>query len=570
MRKNVLLVLSMIFVLHGILQSADKLPGLLRARGEALVADAKQHSTTAPAAYLRFADLVATELAKAGERATAARITNVLIDTYNVDMPQSEMAWITHTFAREYYREDIIRETSELIRFRTFATDVPNRLNPEFIRQKEYVRELAEKLGLNFRDVGGFVQEVWIGDARESFGLMSHSDVQPVDPSEWSRDPWSGEIVDGKIWGRGSVDDKGPIVAIMYGMRAMLDSGLPLKRKVILLIGTDEESANQDVATYLEKNPAPDQTIVVDSNYPVVCAEKGWCGFWLHVPRGSGNPGATGFLVTGLQAGFSPSIVPEKASARLVTMGMDPVSSRDLVEKKIVEFTKRRKNARLQVGLAGDTLYLNASGKSVHASLPDRGHNALMDLLVFLTKDLDVLPNEYGLMARFAATYIGFELNGKSLGIAHKDPFMGEVTVAANMFTATDSSVMFMFNYRIPKGIAKEKTVNAIESRMREFSKTHGFRFSDTRYISDPHYVDPNSEFVQRLLQIYNTVTAEKRQPEAIGGGTYARRLPNAVVFGPALPDEDYLGHQPDEHFLISTLLKNVEILTHAMVKFGM
>jgi len=91
-----------------------------------------------------------------------------------------------------------------------------------------------------------------------------------------------------------------------------------------------------------------------------------------------------------------------------------------------------------------------------------------------------------------------------------------------------------------------------------------------THYISAPLYNDPGSPFVQRLLAIYNAVTGEKRMPQSIGGGTYAHRIPNAVVFGPALPDEEYLGHQPNELLKVSTLIRNIEILTHTMFDFGL
>ena len=570
MNRVVIIGLVVVFLATEITHASDKLSTLLESRGAALMKEAGSAGKDGKTVYFRFVDLVAAELAKAGDKATATRLTNAITDPPGSNFPRTEFAWITHTFAREFYRDDIIRETAGLIKFKTFTTDVPNRQNPEFIRQKEYLRSLAEKLGLSFNDVGGYVQEIWIGEGKESFGIMSHSDVQPVAPEEWSHDPWSGDIVDGKIWGRGSVDDKGPIVAVMYGMRALLDSELPLRKKIILLVGTDEESANEDVATYLKTNKAPDQTIVVDSNYPVICAEKGWCGIWLHIPRGAGMPTGNGLLVTSLQSGFSPSIVPERAMAKLVLLGGSAADAKKDIEEKSGAFKKGRTGTRIDVGLAGDTLFLTAWGKSVHAAVPEQGHNALMDLLVFLDRDLKVLPNDYGLMAKFAAKYIGFELKGKSLGIEHKDHFMGVVTVAANMFQETDTTLMFMFNFRLPRGIERAKIEQALDSRFEEFGKEHGFTFSDTRYLSDAHYFDPESPLVQRLLGIYNSITKENRKPQSIGGGTYARRLPNAVVFGPALPDEEYLGHQPNEYFLISTLVKNIEILTHTMVEFGM
>jgi predicted dipeptidase len=564
------LAFVIIFSLAEVAFSRGQLPALLESRGAALLKEAQSAGTDGRTVYSRFVELISAELTKSGDKSTADRLAVAMADRSRSDYPRTDFAWITHTFAREYYREDIIRETAGLIKFKTFATNVPNRENPEFIRQKEYLHSLAEKLGLAFRDVEGYIQEIWIGDGPESFGIMSHSDVQPVAPEEWSHDPWSGEIIDGKIWGRGSVDDKAAIVAVMYGMRSILDSGFPLRRKIILLVGTDEESANEDVAMYLKTNKAPDQTIVVDSNYPVICAEKGWCGIWLHISKGAGKSKGRGLLVISLESGFSPSIVPERATAKLTSTAARAPQARKEIDAKVKMFQKRRKGARIDVGTVGDTLVLTAWGKTVHSAVPEQGHNALMDLLVFLDKDLKVLPNARGLMAKFASQYIGFELNGRSLGIAYKDGFMGEVSVAGNMFHETDTTVMFMFNFRIPRGIELSKIEYALNSRFEKFGKEHGFTFSDTRYVSEAHYLDPKNPFVQRLLGIYNSVTKENRVAQSIGGGTYAHRLPNAVVFGPALPEEEYRGHQPNEYLLISTLVRNIEILTNTMMEFGM
>ncbi|MDH4070111.1 MAG: M20/M25/M40 family metallo-hydrolase, partial [Ignavibacteria bacterium] len=158
---------------------------------------------------------------------------------------------------------------------------------------------------------------------------------------------------------------------------------------------------------------------------------------------------------------------------------------------------------------------------------------------------------------------------GSGLGIAHHDDFMGDVTVAVNLFETTDSSVTLMFNFRRPKGISRETTETALQECFDRFAEEEGVTFTDRRYIGEPHYMDPESLFVRDLLSIYNEVTGEDREAESIGGGTYAHRLPNAVVFGPAMPDEEYLGHQPNERLSLATLEKNVEILTHTIALYS-
>ncbi|MDH4069981.1 MAG: M20/M25/M40 family metallo-hydrolase, partial [Ignavibacteria bacterium] len=358
-----LLLGTALFLLPAV-SSAGPLQDLLKSRGGALVQTVSVEQTSEEA-FQHFFELVVDELERTGSGGLADSLRSVISDPDEAEVVRDQLAWIIHTFAREYYREAIIRETGQLIRFKTFATDVPNRMNPEFRAQKEYLRDLVGGLGLQFNDVDGYVQEIWIGGGEQSFGIMSHSDVQPVEPTEWTHDPWSGAVVDGFLRGRGSVDDKGPICAVIYGMRAILDSGFPIRRKIVLLIGTDEESANEDVATYLTTHAPPDRTIVVDSNFPVVCAEKGWGGIWLTLPRTSGAQSG-GTRIVDLDAGFSASIVPEKATARLVVKNPD----RDLNNLRILseEFMALRAGSSINISGAQDTMIVTATGKSVHAS----------------------------------------------------------------------------------------------------------------------------------------------------------------------------------------------------------
>ena len=548
---------------------------ILEKRGVQLIRAARNASAeNSVRTYALFVQSLAAALEKEGNPGLSARLASGFADPARHDFPLAEFAWITHVFAREMYADSVIRNTAELIRFRTFATDTPNRKNPEFIRQKEFLHSLAVRLGLHFRDADGFIQEIWIGDGEESFGLMSHSDVQPVDTSGWIHDPWSGAIVDGRIWGRGTIDDKGPIVAVMFSMRAILDSGLPLKKRIILLVGTDEESANEDLDTYLKSHKAPDQTIVVDSNYPVICAEKGWCGAWVEIPGNTVQPPERGPYLVDMRGGFSSSIIPDKAVAKLMLAGSGNLDSltrfKALLESEGGAFMLEHAGSRLSVERTGDTLVVTARGKSVHSSIPARGHNALMDLLVFIDRDVRPAMNAYALLARFAAQEIGFEQNGATLGIAHHDDFMGDVTVAGDMFQTTDTTVLFMFNFRVPRGVDSLSLEQALRKRYDEFEKNNSVRLKITHYIQTALYNDPGTPFVQRLMDIYNTVTGEKRSAQSIGGGTYAKRLPHAVVFGPAMPDEEYLGHQPNENIAIDTLLKNIELLAHTMTELGM
>jgi succinyl-diaminopimelate desuccinylase len=400
---------------------------------------------------------------------------------------------------------------------------------------------------------------------------MVHSDVQPVNEANWKHDPWLGQIVEGKLWGRGALDDKGPLAVIMYAMRALLDTGLSLNRKIILLVGTDEESANEDVSTYLQTNKAPDQTIVVDYGYPVICAEKGWCGTWLRLARRASQTFEEGFLIRDLQAGFSPAIVPGSATATLQANGMSPSAASARLLSHIADFQNMRNHGQIEMTKGENDLFtVTAMGRQVHSMAPETGHNALMDLVMFLDRFVQPIQNDVALMVKFAATFIGFELDGRSLGIRHEDDFMGKVTVAANMFHTESDTIMFMFNYRIPKGIALSKIEIEIKNRITQFEAEFGVSFREEHYLSEPHYIDPKTPFVQELLSLHNEVIGSQHQPQSLAGGTYARRLPNAVVFGPKMPHGEYVGHQPNEYLSLATLEANIDILTHVITHFGL
>jgi dipeptidase D len=224
--------------------------------------------------------------------------------------------------------------------------------------------------------------------------------------------------------------------------------------------------------------------------------------------------------------------------------------------------------AQISVERKGSDFVLTASGRSVHSSVPQTGENALLRLLVFLDS-LQLAPNAPALMVRFAARHIGMDLLGRGLGIAHRDPFMGDLTVSGTVFETTPQAVKFTINLRIPKGIETAHIEKEVDARLHAFERAHRVNFIVRKHLEQALYRDPESPFVQRLLSIYNRVTGERRKPQSIGGGTYAKRIPDAVVFGPAMPDEEYMGHQPDEFIEIPTLVKNLEILTETMAEFG-
>jgi len=172
----------------------------------------------------------------------------------------------------------------ELVAIPTFNVEgLPQHENPEFLRFAATLERLVRIFGLQFRNVDNRVYEISLGEpVGELIGVHAHADVVPVNPDEWvladgtRLDPFAVTQIGERLYGRGTEDDKNGIVAALFAMRALKDSGLPLRRHFKLLIDTREETGGDAMPYYLERNPTPDYNIALDGSYPVIIAEKGY------------------------------------------------------------------------------------------------------------------------------------------------------------------------------------------------------------------------------------------------------------------------------------------------------
>ncbi len=80
-----------------------------------------------------------------------------------------------------------------------------------------------------------------VGKQRKALILLSHMDVVPADPKEWSVPPFSGQVKGGEIWGRGALDDKGPGVVFLMAMLAIKRARILLNRDIVFIATADEE-----------------------------------------------------------------------------------------------------------------------------------------------------------------------------------------------------------------------------------------------------------------------------------------------------------------------------------------
>ena len=123
---------------------------------------------------------------------------------------------------------------------------------------------------------GGYYGYAEIGEGKEMLGILGHLDVVPPGKlSDWDRDPFDPIEKDGMLFGRGTQDDKGPLLASLYAVKALMDAGVKFNKRIRFIFGTDEETLWRCINRYKEKEELPGFGFSPDSRFPVTYAEKG-------------------------------------------------------------------------------------------------------------------------------------------------------------------------------------------------------------------------------------------------------------------------------------------------------
>lgn len=467
----------------------------------------------------------------------------------------------------EKYAQRLVPMTSELIRFPTFDGNAE-----AHAAQKAWLLQTAKELGFEARDAGK-VTEIELPGPENApvLGLVIHGDVVKVEADAWSVPPFGGDVVDGYVTGRGAADDKGPLAQALLAMKSLADSGLARTHTIRLLVGSEEESSANEMAEYLKDHQAPDYSLVLDSEFPVVVGEKAWDALALAVPFGSEREGTTRpWRVVKIDAGLAPSIVPDHAEVRLAWRGEDETNWEPL--QKELAAVKLPEGTRLVTGGGPEsTLRIVAYGKSAHSGVNlSGGRNALVALAHALEGKLPSGgANDLFAFIRMA----GKDLHGSGLGINDQHPIWGRYGVNVATIKPLESDpkqVVLTINLRrIPPRTAAQLRTHLYEV-VSTFNKKHGASlttYAEGEWFQDePLGFDVNAPIVQRLMNVYAAATGSRARPAISGGGTYAKRLPNAIAFGMWFPGKPYPGHDVDEKIAIDDLQRGTRVLIHALV----
>jgi predicted dipeptidase len=454
----------------------------------------------------------------------------------------------------------VVALASRLVSFRTVSSEAPASSSEEIQKMGRFLRAWAQENGLGFRGFGAKEAEVFelswgAGDVK--LGLVFHGDVVPAPRQEWSRDPFHADVVDGRLYGRGVEDDKGPLASALVAVAMARAIGLEPTGRVVLAVGNGEESDWAGMRAYADKAPKMEHVVSVDAAFPVVAAQSGFVAWNLEAELGDEKRGGPpGLWARDVRGGEFLTQVPGQATLWLSPRGLTLKEAELKVRSAVEQMKRERAEVRIDVEKAGGELRVTAHGKAVHSSAAEEGHNALWDLGARAAR-LPLRENGISAMLGVIARRFDGDHFGARLGLEYQDPFMGSLLVAPTVLRLEDGKVKLGVNMRRPGGKENAEFMASLDRASQEIGAETSGRVKEAagRHVGDPHSADTSGTLVTTLLEIYGRQrSAADAKPISIRGGTYARLFPRAVDFGPNLPGEAYTGHAPDESISLSTL----------------
>ncbi|BAL62720.1 Sapep family Mn(2+)-dependent dipeptidase [Melissococcus plutonius] len=385
----------------------------------------------------------------------------------------------------------------------------------------EEVMKLAKSYGFEtkiVKDAMGYAQ--W-GNEDEYIGVVGHLDVVPAG-SDWSFPPFALSKASDRLYGRGILDNKGPIMACLFGMKLLKDQGIKLKRTIRIIFGTDEESGSTDIPMYLSEEQPPLFGFTPDCKYPVVYGERGIVNYKITTTLPASELAHLGEIL-GDQA-------------------MDHVP--DLLETTV--------NGHL----------INVIGKRSPTNAPEMGINAITLLAKKLYKE-DLVSGQLRHYFGWLNTHLTDKHYGEGLGLNFSDKESGSLILTPYKLTKEESQISLEIAIRYPISVTEAEITNILKKQLLQTSN-----LTIVRQIKSHHF-PKEDKHVQLLSKVYEAVTQKEGTPVTTTGATYARFMPNLVAFGPSFPGQKGIAHNKDEYMDEIDLLKNMEIYMHALIELG-
>ncbi|AGY41526.1 Acetylornithine deacetylase Succinyl-diaminopimelate desuccinylase-related deacylase [Mesoplasma florum W37] len=447
---------------------------------------------------------------------------------------------INNKLLLDKYFTEALEKTKELIRIPSVLADpIGNMPFGKGVNDAlDYILNLGNELGFEtYRDETNKYGFLEYGEGKELYVILCHLDVVPAgDMSEWVTNPFEPIEKDGKLIGRGSIDDKGPTMMNLYALKYLKDYNWKSDTyKIRMIFGLSEETTWECMEKYVADHGIASAGYVPDGLFPCVYAEK-----WINNMDVIANVPCD-FEIKG---GEAYNMICDKVSYKGPRI--------DEIQAKLDTMKD------IHTSINNDELIVK--GKPGHASTPHVGVNAASHL-AFAMNELGIKHPLIQFIAKEA--HLNFNMSNIFDNISDET---GDLTQNIGIIDIKDGKGMFTFNFRIPVlSEPKAKFFPIIEAAFKKYGLDH-----TKQRIEDAVYFPKDGEVVKNIMQVYQEITGDMiSQPQAMGGGTYAKTMPNLIAFGAVMSLEDSPMHDYNEFATIEELQKMIKIYAKAITKLA-
>ena len=429
----------------------------------------------------------------------------------------------------ENYQPQMVEVLKELVKFESVQGPAEEGApyGKENAKCLNRMLEICAEAGLRTYNMDGHMGWAEFGEGEEMIAVATHLDVVAGGDGWTVCEPFDPVVKDGKMFGRGTMDNKGPGVISLFALKALMDEGFEPKRRIRLMFGCDEENGSSCMKYYCKNGgEAPVAGFTPDASFPLIQGEKGHMKLTLcksFVQK-------KGWKLLNIEGGVAANVVPRYAKAEL------------LIDDKIE--------------------IVEAEGVSAHASTPQHGENAIGKLCLKL-KEMP-LEEEAKEVIGFIADKLGMDYTGEAFGVNFSDEPSGPVTLNLGMISLNtennETKIQIVLDSRCPVTFGYDDLVPAIKDPF----ISNGWEVVEESW-SDSIYEADDSEIVQKLLGVYRKITGDMTPAFCIGGGTYAKDIPNILAFGAEKKDDDHCIHGADEFIFLDQMTECAYIYAQAM-----
>lgn len=447
--------------------------------------------------------------------------------------------------------DQIVTSARELIRYRSIQAegteDMP--FGKDMDEALGYVLDLARSMGFVTKRLDGYCGYIEYGEGDTYIGVFGHVDVNSENVLDWKHDPYGAEVEQNRIYGACAVD-KGALIAALYALKAVKDSGIALNRKIRIIVGTDERRYYRDMVRYLKREPEPIAGFAVDGHFPITYAEKALSMFefrkQIHQEAGE--------YIQCLKGGKVDNLVPWVTSAKLIT------GRKKEILEKAAQFSEEYRH-NVEAKLTEEGVIVEAFGLEKHCAALERGINSNAIMVDFL-RYIEFGGTEFRQFAEFLCDTVGYDIYGERLNIAYEDADSGKTTVNFGILELQNEEARIRLDCRFPITSNYYSSIERVNSVFQEA----GFQCTECTYWA-PTYFPKNHFLINALMDAYEEVTGDDSDPVSSNSASYSKVMPNIAAFGAHYPGQGIIWDQTDEYLDIESLIQTCSIYASAIYK---